>query len=159
MSSFFSSDSNPTDDAADTATASRGPQRVSFEVPRAAALQVATWALDVAADNTDDAEDIERIGRVRRFVHSAVDGKPAKVPTEEDLLTVLAIVIAALEVDCAAPGLGRSVAVVVEELDPILDALCGRVVVPVPVPRCAGRPSLASRCRAPAIVHHRYLVP
>lgn len=156
MPSLFSSDTDPTDDSAPT-TPSRRPPRVSFDVPRAAALQIATWALDVAADSTDDAEDIERIGRVRRFVNSTVDGKPAKVPTEEDLLTVLAIVIASLEVDCAAPGLGRSVAVVVEELDPILDALCGRVVIPVP--RCAAQPSLASRCRAPAIVRHRYLVP
>jgi hypothetical protein len=156
MPSLFSSDTDPTDDSAET-TPSRRPPRVSFEVPRAAALQIVTWAIDVAADSTDDAEDIERIGRVRRFVHSAIDGKPAKVPTEEDVLTVLAIVIAALEVDCDAPGLGRSVAVVVEELDPILDAVCGRVVVPVP--RCGARLSLASRCRAPALVRHRYLVP
>jgi hypothetical protein len=157
MSSLFSSDPAPSADDSIQPSSSRRPPRVSFEVPRAAALQIATWALDVAADSTDDAEDIERVGRVRRFVHSAVDGKPAKIPTEEDLLTVLAMVIAALEVDCAAPGLGRSVAVVVEELDPILDALCGHVEIPVP--RCRARTSLASRCRAPAVVRHRYLVP
>jgi hypothetical protein len=155
MSSLFSPDA-PTD-TPHTPGGPSLPRRVDFEVPRAAALKIASWALDVAADSTDDAEDIERVGRVRRFVHSAIVGRPGKTPTEEDLLTVLAIVISALEVDCAAPGLGRSVAVVIEEMDPILDAMCGRVVAPLRLG--ASRASLAARCRAPAVVRHRFLIP
>jgi hypothetical protein len=154
MPSVFSPDASSSDD--DQATGAR-LRRLNLDIPRAAAVQVATWALGVAADATTDPEDLERVDRVAGFVRAVALRRPAVPPNEEDLLSVLAIVIAALEVDCDAPGLGRSVGAIIDELEPILDAVCGRVVAPLHLGSSC--PRLAGRCRAPAVVRHRYLVP
>lgn len=153
MPSSFSRDASSSED---DQTSGAQLRRLNFDIPRAAAVQVATWALGVAADATTDPEDLERIDRVAGFVRAVALRRNAVPPSEEDLLSVVGIVIAALEVDCDAPGLGRSVGAMIDELDPIVDAVCSRVVCPLRNP--SARP-LGGRCRAPAIVRHRYLIP
>lgn len=154
MSSDFPRTTLSPDDEATTGARLR---RLNLDIPRAAAVQVATWALGVAAEATDDPDDLERIDRVAGFVYAVAHHRDAEPPSEEDLLSVVAIVLAALEVDCSVPGLGRSVGAVIEELDPILDAVCGRVVAPLQLKPIAV--AHRGRCRAPAVVRHRFLVP
>jgi hypothetical protein len=141
----------------DDSTTGSQLRRLNLDIPRAAAVQVATWALGVAAEATDDPDDLERIDRVAGFVRAVAHHHEAKPPSEEDLLSVVAIVITALEVDCSVPGLGRSVGAIIEELDPILDAVCGRIVAPLGLRPIAV--PLRGRCRAPTIVRHRFLIP
>jgi hypothetical protein len=149
MHSGFSRSTSPPD--GDHEIGAR-PRRLNYDVPRAAAVQVATWALGVATDATTEPEDLERIDRVADFVRAIALRRDVPPPSEEDLLSVLGILITALEVDCEAPGLGRSVGAMIEELDPLLDAVCARALAP-------RRVVPSARCRAPAIVRHRFLIP
>ena len=57
------------------------------------------WALDIAVALADgDQDDIDAIERVRDYLHSWLDGDPIDIDTN-DILTTLAIVFAAIELD------------------------------------------------------------
>ncbi len=57
------------------------------------------WGLDIAAKLArDDEDDREAIENVRAFVHAWLEGRRADVPLK-DLLTTIAILFAAIELD------------------------------------------------------------
>jgi hypothetical protein len=60
---------------------------------------VADWALDIAAKlSLDYEDDLAAIENVRAFLHAWMEGRRAEVPVR-DLLTALAILFAAIELD------------------------------------------------------------
>lgn len=72
-----------------------------------AARQVANWMLDVARSRTADPTDLTAIDRVQAAARASLDHANVRAAvTEQDLLTVLGILIEAFEVDCQLPGLG-----------------------------------------------------
>ena len=60
---------------------------------------VIDWALDIAQQLAgDDEEDLRAIESVREFMHGWLEGRRAEVPLA-DLLTTIAILFAAIELD------------------------------------------------------------
>ena len=71
-----------------------------------AALDLIDWMLDVAARQVADfADDLARIEGVRDYLHGSVCGGPAAEVPVEDLLFVLGLFIAEVELDCGEPGI------------------------------------------------------
>lgn len=61
--------------------------------------EIIDWALDIAGKlSPEDDEDREAIENVREFVHAWLEGRRAEVPLT-DLLTTIAILFAAIEID------------------------------------------------------------
>jgi len=64
-----------------------------------AIANVSDWALDIAAKlSRDYPEDLESIENVREFVHAWVEGRRSEVLVS-DVLTTIAIVFSAIEID------------------------------------------------------------
>ena len=88
-----------------------------------AALDLIDWMLDVAARQVADfGEDLERIEGVRDYLHGSVCGCPASEGPAEDLLFVLGLFIAEVELDCGQPGIRE----VLGALEPALRGRPGR---------------------------------
>jgi hypothetical protein len=87
-------------------------------LPIGAMLEIGDWILDLArAAALDDTEDLATVERVRSFVHSKVRGLRARPPSESELLTALALAVAAMEKRHGVVGLGELVA---QGLDPVV---------------------------------------
>jgi hypothetical protein len=66
---------------------------------------VIDWGLDIAAKlSRDYDDDLDAIENVRAFVHGWLDGRRAEVPLS-DLLTTIAILFAAIEIDLGIDSL------------------------------------------------------
>ncbi|MCA9677658.1 MAG: hypothetical protein KC464_21730 [Myxococcales bacterium] len=82
------------------------------EVPIQALVEIADWLLDLALAATYGCpDDASAIQRVRDYVHGLADGVRPGVPTEEELLGVIAMVVVALEQRHGLEGLAHGVAV------------------------------------------------
>ena len=68
--------------------------------PLFARLRDATeWALDIAHQLARDiGEDVDAVERTRGYVHAWIEGRPVKVDMN-DILTTLAVLFAAIEID------------------------------------------------------------
>jgi hypothetical protein len=115
------------------------------ELPIGALLEIGDWILDLARSAAcDDADDIEIVERVRTYLHGRAHGVPIRAPAESELLTAIALAVAALEKRHGIVGLGEMVAI----------GLDGDLRV---APRAPG-----ARCRAhrsPRLTPHHYCAP
>ncbi len=119
------------------------------EIPRdwqplfAQLTDVIDWGLDIAAKLArDDDEDRDAIENVRAFVRAWLEGRRADVPLT-DLLTTIAILFAAIELDLGIDG--------VSLLAPLRTMLDTPSVLPALL-RCPG----ASQDRRQAVVIRRF---
>lgn len=102
---------------------------------------IVDWALDIAQQLAgDDDEDLRAIENVREFLHGWLEGRRAEVPLA-DLLTTLAILFAAIELDRESISL----------LAPLRTMRDTPSVLPAML-RCPG----ATRNEPPAVVIRRF---
>lgn len=86
-------------------------ESVEPALPIDAVLEIVDWLLDhavVAAG--DDADDARTVERVRSYVHDRVEGYPSRNPSESEVLTTIALAVAAMEQRHGMTGLGELVA-------------------------------------------------
>jgi hypothetical protein len=106
-------------------------------------IEVAEWALDIAAKlSRDYDEDQEAIENVRAFVRGWLDGRPVELPLT-DLLTAIAILLSAIEIDLGVDS--------VTLLAPLRTALDTPSKLPA-VLRCPG----VAHDSKPTVVIHRF---
>lgn len=124
---------------------SQAPPPIDYAPLVDASRQVGLWLLDVARSRTSDPLDLTAIDRVQRaFVASFAETQCRRIDvSEEDLLTVAGILIAAFEIDCAAPGLSAAAGSLYDATDGDLDQL--RLALAAAVAQRAVRSHLAKR--------------
>lgn len=95
------------------------PPPIDFAPLAAAGRQVAAWLCDVARSRTDDPLDLTAIDRVDRAARALLGGEPASGggASEQDVLTVLGILITAFEVDFGLDGLAQVAGAVYDAAD------------------------------------------
>jgi hypothetical protein len=103
------------------------PPPIDYAPLADAAQDVALWLLDVARSQTSDPLDLTAIDRVQRaamaaFANTPIGSRPAV--TEEDVLTVAGILLAAFEVDLGVPGLGAAAGSLYDATDGDLASIC-----------------------------------
>ncbi len=114
-------------------------------LPVGALLEIADWVLDLARGAAyDDAGDLQIVERVRAYIHARAHGLPARAPAESELLTAVALAVAAMEQRHGVVGLGELVA---QSLDADVRVV-PRAVSPCRIAR-----------RAPRLSPHLYCVP
>lgn len=98
------------------------------ELPTRALLEITNWMLDYAEIGAHgDPADLAAIARVRRFLSGAIEGKPAPIPSEADVLTVAGLSVTAFEHRNHMVGLGEVVAGVIDATSaPTVCGLSGR---------------------------------
>ena len=81
-------------------------------MPVKALVEIADWLLDLATTSAhEDHDDLAAVESVRGYLHDLAARKAAEVPSEEELLSVIAMVVVALEQKHGLRGLGDGVAV------------------------------------------------
>jgi len=99
---------------------------IDYAPLRAATRQVSAWLLDLARSRTTDPLDVAAIDRVQRAVAATIDGAAPGARgqvSEEDILTVLGILITAFELDVGQVDLGAVFGALYDAADPLTDHL------------------------------------
>lgn len=124
---------------------SQAPVPIDFAPLVDASRQVGNWLLDVARSRTNDPVDLGAIERVQRAFLDSLSAAPCRRfdVSEEDLLTVAGILIAAFEIDFPAPGVSAAAGSLYDATDGDLDQL--RSALAAAVAQRAVRAHIAKR--------------
>ena len=85
--------------------ATAAPAGIDWGPAYEASHDLAVCALDIAEGQARGfREELRRVRKVRRFVDATFAGKRCAPPADNDVVFTVGLLIAALEVDCAEPG-------------------------------------------------------